>query len=308
MRVLVTGAGGNLGRCVVPVLEQAGHDLRLFDFRPIDSPHETLVGDLRERDVVSEAMQGVDAVVHGAALHGIHLDAWSPDEFWSTNVTGTFIVYDAARRAGIAKIALASSMAVYGVGAGSPREWPVVSELSPLAPRDLYGLTKVIAEQTARFYADAHGIDTVALRLGMFVPETFERYGFRLLFGGVDDRDVAQAVGLALDHQPTDGFAAFNVMADNGLRPADVADFARDTSAALEARWPGAGELVARRGIKLTDLVWGGALYTVETARRELGYRPAYDFNAFLQAWRKGRSSHYPYAHEPWWGAQRPAF
>ncbi len=63
----------------------------------------------------------------------------------------------------------------------------------------------MVAEQTARFFSSVHGVNTVALRLGMFVPETFERYGFRLLFGGVDDRDVGQAVSLALAHHAPGG-------------------------------------------------------------------------------------------------------
>ena len=56
----------------------------------------------------------------------------------------------------------------------------------------------------ARYHATAGAISTVALRLRMIVPETFERYGFRLLFGGVDDRDVATSVVLALQHRPQD--------------------------------------------------------------------------------------------------------
>ena len=123
MRILVTGAGGNLGRVVSPVLAKAGHELRLFDFRAVPSDHEVIVGDVRDPDAVARAMRGVDAVVHGAALHGVHLGNWSVDDFWSTNCTGTFVVYDAAREAGVRRIVLASSMAVYGVGADAEGGW-----------------------------------------------------------------------------------------------------------------------------------------------------------------------------------------
>ena len=307
MRVLITGAGGNLGRCATPVLERAGHQLRLLDFRALSTPHDFVEADVRDREAVRDAMEGVDAVVHGAALHGVHMGVWPAEDFWSINVDGTFNVYESALLAGVQHVVLASSMAIYGIGAGSRGTWPVVTEQTPSRPRDLYGLTKLLAEHTADFYARAHELSTVALRLGMFVPETFERYGFRLLFGGVDDRDLGQAVLLALQHKPDAGFAAFNVMADNGLGPDDAAELTADLSGALERRWPGVDELVRNAGGELDDLVWGGALHLVDEARTHLGWTPRYDFTAFMQAWSRGDTSHYPYSAEPWWGMQRRA-
>jgi UDP-glucose 4-epimerase len=305
-RVLVTGAGGNLGRAVVPALVQAGHVPVLLDFRPLDTEQEFVEGDVRDTAAVARAMRGVDVVVHAAALHGIHLGAWSAEDFWSINVTGTFNVYEAARDAGVSHVVLGSSMVVYGdIGAGD-EPWLVVTEQSPLRPTNLYGLTKVLSEDVARYYATAGAISTVALRLGMFVPETFERYGFRLLFGGVDDRDVAQAVVRALDHRPQDGFAAFDIMADSGLTVDDVPRLQGDLAAALEERWPRMQPLVRDRGLDLDSLVWGRRLYPVDHARAALGYEPQYDVDAFLDALQRDDPSHYPYAQEPWWGVERP--
>ncbi len=307
MRICVTGAGGNLGRVVVPALAAAGHELRLLDFRDLPGEHELLVGDVRDPDIVARAVAGVDAVVHGAALHGVHLGTWPASDFWSTNATGTFNVYEAARAAGVQRVVLASSMVVYGGVAGESERWSVVTEETAPRPADLYGLTKVVSEDVARSYADVHGITTVALRFGMFVPETFERYGFRLLFGGVDDRDVAQAVELALEHDPPQRFDALNIMADSGLTPADVARLDADVAAVLEERWPGTLELVRRHGTDLHELVWGRLLFPIDRARSVLRWEPRYDFAAFLEAWRSGDRAHYPFANEEWWGAQRPA-
>jgi nucleoside-diphosphate-sugar epimerase len=113
MKVLVTGAGGNLARVVVPALAAAGHTPRLLDVRPIDTAHELFQGDLRSPDDLARAVDGVDAVVHAAALHGIHRGHWRPRDFWAINVDGTFNLYEAAA-AKVAKVVLASSMAVYG--------------------------------------------------------------------------------------------------------------------------------------------------------------------------------------------------
>ena len=305
-RVLVTGAGGNLGRAVVPALVEAGHDPVLFDFRPLSTDHEFVQGDVRDPQVVARAMDGVDAVVHAAALHGIHLQSWSADDFWSINVTGTFTVYEAARAAGIRHVVLGSSMVVYGDVGGGDDPWQVVTETSLLRPTNLYGLTKVLAEDIARYHGDAGAISTVALRLGMFVPETFERYGFRLLFGGVDDRDVAAAVLLALDHRPAGGFDAFDVMADSGLAESELPRLGSDLPGVLDEHWPGVASLARERGLDLGSLVWGRRVYPVDHAREVLGYRPRYDVAGFLDALRRDDAAYYPYAEEPWWGTERP--
>ena len=90
MRVFVTGAGGNLGRVLAPALVTEGHAPRLSDARPMDTEHEFLTVDVRHPEQLRHALEGVDAVVHGAALHGVHVDRWPPQDFWSINASGTF--------------------------------------------------------------------------------------------------------------------------------------------------------------------------------------------------------------------------
>lgn len=305
MRVLITGAGGNLGRAVVPALVAAGHHPVLFDVRELDTDQEFVRGDVRDADAVTGVMSGVDAVVHGAALHGIHLRSWSAEEFWSINVTGTFNVYQAARTAGVQRVVLGSSMAVYGAGPTTPG-WRVVTEETPTSPTDLYGLTKVLCEDIAQYHTHDRAVSTVALRFGMFVPETFERYGFRLLFGGVDDRDVAQSVLLSIDHHVEDGFEAFNIMADTELDGDDLDQLQADAASVVDRHWPGTTALVRDRGLDLADLVWGRTIYPVDRAGSRLRYQPQYNFGAFVEAFRMNDPSHYPNATEPWWGADRP--
>ena len=256
MRVLVTGAGGSLGRVVVPALARAGRHPVLLDFRRFPTEREFIETDVRDAGAMARAMDGVDAVVHAGALHGIHLQGWSPDDFWSINVTGTYNVYQAAREAGVRHVVLGSSMVVYGdVGSGD---------------------------------------------------DPLERYGFRLLFGGVDDRDVAQSVLRALEHRPAGGFGAYDIMADGGLTAADLPRLQTDAEAVLDDHWPGTSALMRERDLDLADLLWGRRIYPVDHAKDVLGYRPQFDFASFLDAVRLGDQSYYSYAHEPWWGAQRP--
>ena len=131
-------------------------------------------------------------------------------------------------------------------------------------------------------------------------------YGFRLLFGGVDDREVGQAVALALAHAAPRRFDAFNIMAASALTAADPGRLGTELAAVIEERWPGTLDMLQHHDLSLDELVWGRLLFSIDHARGELGYEPRYDFDAFLRAWRHGRHDHYPFADEPWWGAQRP--
>jgi len=306
MKILITGAGGNLGRAIIPALTAAGHTVRLFDFRDLgETGLETVIGDVRNIDDVRTAVSGVDAIVHAAALHGIHLAKWRPEDFWGINVTGTFNVYEAAREAGIKRVVLCSTMGVYGDSARPPDDaWSVVDEQKTLLPSDIYGMSKKLCEEMADVYARKWDITTVALRLGMFVPEgTFERYGFRLLFGGVDDRDVAQAVSLALTHVPAGGFDAFNIMAPLAFEPSEANALHTDPLAVLEQRFPGCHALFAEKGIDARPLVWGRTLWPVTKATDVLGYRPQYGFDGYLDSLRSGTSDgYYPPQGLPWWG------
>lgn len=288
MNVLVTGANGNLGRVVVPALRQAGYEVRTLDFRGGD-----IVGDVRNPDDIARALRDIEAVVHAAALHGVHLDAYTPHEFWDTNVTGTFNVFESGRSAALSRVVLCSTMGVYGRRVD---EATTIDDNTEVAPSNVYGMSKLLSEEIARSYARAREINTVALRLGMFVPDTWERYGFRLLFGGVDDRDVADVVVRALDYDPPGGFDAMNVMANVPFD--DPVEFARKPESVIEKYWPGTSEL----GFDISELVWGTAIWRSEKARRLLGWRPSYGFGEFLEAHRRGDRSHYPFAGLPQWG------
>jgi len=99
-------------------------------------------GDVRDRTELLEALQGTDVVVHAAALHGIHLDRYTTDDFWDLNVAGIRNVYEAARELRIGKILLCSTRGVYGEGVRQAADPPVMVEALSLEPSDVYGFSK----------------------------------------------------------------------------------------------------------------------------------------------------------------------
>ncbi len=303
MRVLITGAGGNLGRATIPALREAGHEPVAFDFRPIDESVESIVGDVRDADAVAKAVDGCDAVVHAAALHGIHLAHWPARDFFSINVDGAFNVFEAAAGASIDRVVLASTMGVYGRSLEAPSDaWAWVHEGLPTLPTDVYGASKVLAEELGRYNGRIGRMRVVALRFGMYVPASFEHYGFRLLFGGVDERDVAHSVLVALDHDPDGGFDAFDIMADTPFVQADARAMHDDPVAVLERHWPGCTEVFERRGIDPREHIWARFLWPVEKAKRVLGYRPRWGFAKFLDALGMADASRYPFLGLSHWG------
>jgi nucleoside-diphosphate-sugar epimerase len=175
-RVLITGGAGFLGINLVRYLLARGvavSSLDLADFTyPDVRDHVTVIrGDIRRPSDVERALQGCDAVVHTAAA----LPLYSPDDIYTTDVIGTRVVLDCARRAGIQRAVHISSTAVYGI----PNHHPLLEDnrLDGVGP---YGQAKIQAEMIA-LEARAKGLVVPILRPKSFIGP--ERLGvFSLLY------------------------------------------------------------------------------------------------------------------------------
>jgi nucleoside-diphosphate-sugar epimerase len=175
---------------------------------------------------------------------------------------------------------------VYGDSRRPPSDDAVaiLDEDVPLRPGDVYGWTKVVGEELCRFHARANAIPSIALRFGMFVPEPFFRYGIRLLYGGVHEADVVDAVIAALDRLAAGrtGFEALNVESPlpfTGVE--DAADLRRDPMRAFDRHWPGSTDLLRSRGVMALRPIT--EIFPVGRLERELDIRPRRDFTAWLR-------------------------
>ena len=324
MRVLIVGAAGSLGRQLAPHLAARGHEVVCFDLQRVagepPSGCRWITGDLLVPHVLAEAAEGCAALVHIPAWHGIHLRHRTRRDFWTLNVDGAFNAFQAALTVGARKMVYCSAMGVYG-GIPRPADRALrVTDASPVVPAgDIYAYTKVIGEQLCELYQRVYGLAVVAFRLGMFVPTDFAHYGLRLLHGGVDERDLAQAFRLALENDRAQG--TFNLFAPTPFEEGDAAQLVSDPAAAVRRHYedaalldrPAAGwDLPSAPWYSATDA--GGIVPTPirtywrsDRARDELGWRPEYDFARFLRDWRDAdaaqlRANRYPVpgAPAPW--------
>jgi UDP-glucose 4-epimerase len=120
---------------------------------------EVLEGDLRNPSDVEEAVRGVEVIFHEAAFVSVPQSMDEPQNCFDVNVSGTSLLFDAARKAGVSRAVVASSAAVYG----DADALPLVEE-TPLQPKSPYAVSKRVKEMYAELFTNTFGFDVVALR------------------------------------------------------------------------------------------------------------------------------------------------
>jgi uronate dehydrogenase len=199
--VLLTGAAGRIGTVLRGGLPERGWAVRSLDVVPVPDPRpgeEHVVADVTDPAAMAEAVSGTSAVVHLGGLSG--------ESTWAAishaNIDGTQCVLEAARRAGVPRVVLASSNHATGF---TPRPASgLLREDDGLArPDTFYGVSKVAMEALGALYADRYGLDVVCLRIGTAAPEPLTT---RHLSTWLSPRDQVSLVDAAL-RAPSPGFA-----------------------------------------------------------------------------------------------------
>jgi nucleoside-diphosphate-sugar epimerase len=257
MNILITGAAGSVGSGAAEALAPR-NQIRLSDIVPVETPHPFYQADVREPGSLDEAAEGVDVIIHTPAYHGIHMGKRSEQEFYDLNITGTFHMFQSAVRNKVRRVVWLSSMSVYGT--------------------DFYAYTKKIGEQLCQFYHDRHGIEIIMLRPADFTPyRDILHYGERLLHGGVDRRDVIQAVVLATEC--VQKFGAYHIVRQDPFSEEDVKAYSESPIDVWEKVYPGAKEIIEKYNFKLPSRIH---LTDLSKEREELGYEPFYNFGTFI--------------------------
>jgi UDP-glucose 4-epimerase len=300
VRILVTGSAGHLGEALVRSLREAGQDVVGLDL--LDSAYTDVPASVTDRAAVREAMAGAEAVLHTATLHKPHVTSHARQEFVDTNVTGTLVLLEEAVAAGVGAFVHTSTTSAFGraltPGEGAPAAW-ITEDVVP-RPRNIYGVTKVAAEDVCELIARDHGLPCVVLRTSRFFPEQDDdeqrRAGYadanlkvnELLYRRVDLADVVSAHVAALEKAPQIGFGRYIVSATTPFVPGDLAELRVNAPAVVERLFPYYPEVYARLGWEMLPGI--GRVYVNARARAELGWQPRYDFRHALDLLRAGQA------------------
>jgi nucleoside-diphosphate-sugar epimerase len=299
-KILITGGAGFLGINLIRYLDERGYALASLDVEEFDYPErnrvELIKGDIRDKALLDQAMEGVDFVVHTAAA----LPLYAPEDIYTTDVQGTRNILDAALRHEVKRVVHVSSTAVYGI----PDHHPLyeTDKLEGVGP---YGQAKIQAEMICLEYR-AKGLIVPVIRPKSFVgPErlgvfallydwAITGHNFPMIGSGrnryqlLDVEDLCEAIYLTLtlpEERVNDTFnigaAEFTTMKEDYQAVLDHAGHSKKVLGfpAAPAIW----------GLRVLDRLGLSPLYkwvyetaskdsfvSIEKAERELGFRPKY--------------------------------
>jgi UDP-glucose 4-epimerase len=285
--VLVTGSAGHLGEALMRVLPQHEYAPRGVDVT--SSPFTHAVGSVADRPFVRRCLEGVSAVVHTATLHKPHVATHSRQAFVDTNVTGTLNLLEEAVAAGVRVFVFTSTTSVYGglvAEASGTASW-ITESVSP-RPKNVYGVTKVAAEDFCELFHRKFGLPCLVLRTSRFFLDPDDDAVVRASYGDtnvkvneflhrrVDLGDVVSAHLLALARATALGFGRYIISATTPFQHTDAPALAVDAPTVVERYAPAFREIYRRLGWSMFPTI--DRVYVNDRARQELGWRPRFDF------------------------------
>lgn len=196
MRLLITGGAGFIGSDLVDAAARAGHDVVVIDDLStgyadnLEVPVEFVEGSILDDAALTEALDGVESLVHLAALGSVPRSIANPVATHDVNATGTLRVLQAARAAGVRHVVMSSSSSVYGLNPALPkreREW-----VRPMSP---YAVSKLAAEQYVLAFQTVYDLPSLAFRF-------FNVYGPRQRAGHVYAAVVPTFIDQILNGSP----------------------------------------------------------------------------------------------------------
>ncbi|NAZ35734.1 NAD(P)-dependent oxidoreductase [Rubellimicrobium sp. CFH 75288] len=210
-KIVLTGAAGALGSALREPLSRMAEALTSVDLAPAPSPgpaNESWVqADCAEMEAMAPLMEGADTVVHFAAIP----DERPFEELLRPNFVASYVVWEAAHRAGARRVVYASSVHAVGM-------WETNAGIGPDAahrPDTFYGLSKCFSEDLARLYWEKRGLEAVCLRI---FSATEEPGNARALGTWLSRGDLVHLVERAVD-TPVTGFCVVHGISANDRAP-----------------------------------------------------------------------------------------
>ena len=308
MTILVTGSAGHLGEALMRTLRSEGRAAVGLDVTP--SAFTDHAGSIADRAVVRRAMRGIETVLHTATLHKPHVATHAKQDFVDTNVTGTLALLEEAVACGVKQFVFTSTTSTFGSAMNpashEPAAW-VTEDVVPV-PKNIYGVTKLAAENLCQIFARKERLPVVILRTSRFFPEPDDSPEIRdayapenvqaneLLYRRVEIKDVVDAHLLAIERAAGLGFARYIISATTPFAAEDMPALRAGAPAVVRRYFPEFPALYAARGWRMFDSL--DRAYVNTAARSGLGWRPRYDFAHVLACLRRNEDFLSPLVHQ----------
>lgn len=276
------------------------HDVVGIDV--LDTTFTNKIGSILDRSFVRSCMQdGVDAVLHTATLHKPHVATHTRQDFVDINITGTLNLLEEAVSAGVDRFIFTSTTSAFGnalvPAAGKPAAW-LTEDVIPI-PKNIYGVTKIAAENLCELFHRTHGLACIVLRTSRFFPEEDDNPEIQrayddlnvkvneFLYRRVDLEDAVGAHLLAIQHAESIGFGRYIISATTPFVPGDLKDLRVNAPMVVKRLFPDYEGEYAQRDWKMFPEI--DRVYSNERARRDLGWRPKHDFRSALDSLKAGK-------------------
>jgi uronate dehydrogenase len=190
-RILITGAAGDVGRRITPLMREHYPHLVLSDVKPMAETGGLpfVAADLADEAAVARAVAGVHGIVH---LGGFSVEGpW--DTILQANIIGCHNIFEQARKAGVERLIFASSNHAVGF---YPRHQTIPNDVTVL-PDSRYGVSKAFGEALGAMYALKHGMKVTSLRIGNVGERPLD---VRRLAIMLHPEDLVQLIRIGLEH------------------------------------------------------------------------------------------------------------
>jgi nucleoside-diphosphate-sugar epimerase len=299
MKIIVTGAAGDLGRDLAPLLAK-DYDVKVLDIKKPDNDLEFVCCDISKLEDVEQATKDVDTIVHLAAV----LSSDSSSLFIDVNAKGTHNILEAALRNGVKKVVYASS--VWAASRGLSVPYLPIDENIPCMPEGMYDITKRMGEEFCEYFHRMHDLNIMTLRLCGYYPVTGFSSKGDILWDEIDlvslvgrfvgtgpsfkltnAWDLAQAFRSAIQYESKQ-YDTFIMGVGSPFAQKDAEALKNEPLPVLERYYPGVSEFFTEIGLDVPGIQFW---YNTEKAEKHLGFSPKLSLQDVMNQYYENKGS-----------------
>lgn len=302
--VLVTGSSGHLGHALMITLPSLGFTPIGIDI--LASPTTTCVGSITDQPLIASIFEKypIKHVLHTATLHKPHVESHTKNDFVQTNIAGTVTLLEQAAkiRDQIESFLFFSTTSAFGSALspkpGSPAAW-VDEKVIPI-PKNIYGVTKIAAEDICQLFHKQHNLPILVLRVSRFFPEEDDDEDRRnamsdenlkvleMAYRRCDIKDIVSATLCAMNKARQIGWSKYIISApppfSNDPETLDALD--KDPEQVFNKVVPAAAAVFREKRWQYLGRM--DRVYDSSKAVRELGWEPDYTFARIIEKLARG--------------------